>query len=488
MKTETLDQSSARDDRTVVVALAVIVLLALVLAAVVIGFVVLLIPFAILFGAFLVLVAKRPVWAAYAFLATQPFIGGIDRGVLIPLLRPSEALQAVLTAAVLCGVIVRIFHGERMSVRITKLDRAIVVLCVLSSIWPLCWMLARGRVPSSTDIFDTVVLWRLAALYVLFRWVVVTPQQVRRCLWILLVSASLLSVLALLDSLSIWHAGGPWASATSGDTGGRGGATLASPIAVGDYLSYSFAVVLVWLLRRKDHRRALLGIAGVIFLGILGTGQFSAWISCFIVVMVVAHHEGQLGRLAKWLGPIAALGALIAWPVISTRLAGFSGGGLPPSWQGRVDNLTHFYLPQLAGFHWVLGIRPDTVTQAPETWRQVIALESGYLWLFFVGGVPLVCGFLWFLWHGLRHTKRVAQERDDDIAVAALGARAALWCLLFLSLTDPHLTLRGGSDLFFCLLGLSANLNVPRPVREPEREVEPLPDLAQPWVRQVSNG
>ena len=135
-----------------------------------------------------------------------------------------------------------------------------------------------------------------------------TPQQVRRCLWILLVSASLLSVLAILDSLGIWHAGGPWASATSGDTGGRGGATLASPIAVGDYLSYSFAVVLVWLLRRKDHRRVLLGIAGVIFLGILGTGQFSAWISCFIVVMVVAHHEGQLGRLAKWLAPIAASG------------------------------------------------------------------------------------------------------------------------------------------------------------------------------------
>ena len=65
-----------------------------------------------------------------------------------------------------------------------------------------------------------------------------------------------------------------------------------------------------------------------------------------------------------------------------------------------------------------------------------------------------MCGFLWFLWHGLRHTKRVAQERDDDIGVAALAARAALWCLLILSLTDPHLTFRGGSDLFFCLLGL----------------------------------
>ena len=46
-------------------------------------------------------VARNPVWAAYIFLATQPFVGGIDRGKLIPLLRPSEAIQFGLMAAVL---------------------------------------------------------------------------------------------------------------------------------------------------------------------------------------------------------------------------------------------------------------------------------------------------------------------------------------------------------------------------------------------------
>jgi len=317
-----------------------------------------------------------------------------------------------------------------------------------------------------------------------------TPEQVRRCLWILAISASLLAVLAILDSLGLWHATGPWTPTVSDDSTGRGGATLDSAIAVGDYLSYAFAVVLVWLLRRKDRRREILAAAGIIFLGILGTGQFSAWIEVIIVVIVVAHYEGQLGRLARRLAPLGVVAALVAWPVISTRLAGFgsSGGLLPHSWQGRIDNLTHFYLPQLAGFHWVLGIRPDTVLQAPETWRQVIYLESGYLWLFWVGGIPLVCGFLWFLYHGFRHTERVARERvRDDIGVAALGARAALWCLLIMSLIDPHLTLRGGSDLFFCLLGLSANLVVPpgppgsRPV-----EPEPPPTVAPPWLRPVS--
>jgi hypothetical protein len=487
MKVETLGPRRKGGDRVTLGALAVIAMLALAVAADVVGFVVVLIPLALLFFAFVVFVARRPVAAAYVFLATQPFVGGIDRGQLIPLLRPSEAIQAVLTGAVICGVLVRVVRGERLSVRITKLDRSIVLLCALSSIWPLFWMFARGRIPTSTDIFDTVVLWRLASLYVLFRWVVRTPAQVRRCLWILLVSASLLSVLAILDSLGIWRAGGPWTPTISDNSTGRGGATLDSAIAVGDYLSYGFAVVLVWLLRTKDRGRLILAAAaGMIFLGVLGTGQFSAWIEALIVVLVVAHQEGQLARLTKWLGPAAAVGAVIAWPVISTRLAGFGGGGLPHSWQGRIDNLTHFYLPQLSGFHWVLGIRPDTVLQAPETWRQVIYLESGYLWLFWVGGIPLVAGFLWFLRNGFRHTQRVMRERDDDLAIAAVGTRAALWCLLIMSLIDPHLTLRGGSDLFFCLLGLSANMIVARPAPEPDAGDEPLPDISYPWVRQVS--
>ena len=487
MITDAPEAKVARVDSAMFVALTMVAMLALALAAGVVGFTIVLLPIAVLFFGFMAFVAVRPVAAAYVFLATQPFVGGIDRGSLIPLLRPSEAIQAVLVSAVLCGVLYRAAHGERLSARITKLDRALLLLCAVSSIWPLFWMLARGQIPGSTDIQDTIVLWRLAALYVLFRTVVRTPEQLRRCLWILLVSASLLAFLAILDALGLFKPGGPWAPTVVDNTSGRGSATLGSSIAVGDYLSYSFAVVLVWLLRRKDHRRVLLTSAGLIFLGILGTGQFSAWIGVLIVVLVIATYEGQMARLAKWLGPIAAVGAVIAWPVISTRLAGFGGGGLPHSWQGRIDNLTHFYLPRLAGFHWVLGVRPNTVLPAIETWRDVVYLESGYLWLFWVGGVPLVCAFLWFLSRGFRHTKRVARERvDDDIGVAALATRAALWCLLILSLTDPHLTLRGGSDLFFCLLGLSANMNVPPTASPPEDPVEPLPELSQPWAPEAS--
>ena len=374
-------------------------------------------------------VARHPVWAAYIFLATQPFVGGIDRGKLIPLLRPSEAIQFGLMGAVLLGALIRACQGERMTVRLTKLDRAVVILCLVSSLWPLCWEFMRHQIPSSSDIFSTVVLWRLAGLYAMFRWVVKTPEQVRKCLWILLVSATLLAMLAILDSLGIWHPGGPWTPALNqGPSSGRGGATLNSAIAVGDYLGYSLAVASVWILRRRRPRLLIAAMGGMIFLGILGTGQFSAWFELIIVVFVVARTEGQMRQLLKWLAPAAFAGAIVAWPVVSTRLSGFGSAGhslLPQSWQGRIDNLTNFYIPRLAHFRWVFGIRPDTVLPAPETWRQVIYLESGYLWLFWVGGIPLVLAFLWLLRHGFRVTGQVAKSRADDIGVAAVATRAA---------------------------------------------------------------
>jgi hypothetical protein len=445
-----------RELELVLVALAVAVCLAV--AATLSGPIVLLLPVA---AAAFVVVASRPIWAAYVFLATLPIIGGIERGVLVPLARPTEALQLFLTAAVVAGACYRGAHGEMLRVHITKLDITLVMLAVVGSVWPLFWLFARGEVPALVDALSTLVLWRLAALYALFRWVVCTSAQVRRCLWILLISASVLAIIAVLSALSIVKIGGLWTPVIQQDTAGRGGATLQSSIAVGDYVAYTLVAVFAWYLHRRATRLVLAVIAGILVLGSLGTGQFSAWIALLIITLVVVSREPLLAKLSLRFLPFCVLGAVIAWPVVATRLASFRDGDIPSSWLGRIDNLTHFYLPRLAGFHWVLGVRPDSVLPAPETWRTAIWLESGYLWFFWVGGIPLFVAFIWFAREVFRHTNRVCRTRSDDIGIAALAARAALWSILVLSLIDMHLTLRGGGDLFFILLGLSANRLVP---------------------------
>jgi hypothetical protein len=426
-----------------------------------------------------VTVAIRPVAAAYIYLAALPFVTGIGRGAVIPLLRPNEALQALLTAAVLAGLYVRFLQGETPHITFTRLDRALLVLATLASAWPLVWGLVRSHVPTSADVMSTVPLWRYVALYALYRFVAPEPKQVRRCMWILLAGAAALALIAALQSLNLLNLGTLWASESAADSEGRGNATLSSAIAVGDYLACSLAVVLAWALRSPSGRRPLLYITGgILLVGALGSGQFSAWIGTLIVVVLVAAHEGQLRRLVTRAAPVAVIGVALTWPVVAKRLDGFgSGFGLPSSWIGRIDNLTNFYLPALGGFRWVLGVRPDSVLPAPETWRDVIYLESGLLWFLWVGGIPLLIGAVWFFRVAMRHTREIARRRSDDVGILALATWSGLWVFAVLSLIDMHLTLRGAGDLLFILLGLSS-IRSPAPAAPPAetRQASAAPD------------
>ncbi len=416
--------------------------------------------------AFFALVAIRPIVGAYAYLVTVPFITGIDRGELVPNVRPNEVLQFFLTAAVLAGVLIQMKRGVNVRVHVTRLDRAIIALAAFASVWPLLWLVVRGHDPTSTDVQSTMVLWRLVALYVLFRYVVRTAGQVRRCLWILLTGASVLAVIAVIQALGLTTI-----TSLFGADSGRGTATLSSAIAVGDYLAYSLAVVLALYLRHAAPRRVLGAIGVLLVIGSLGTGQFSAWIAASIVVIAVAAHEHQLTRIGVRVLPVVAVALLVAWPVVDQRLEGFGGSlGYPTSWHSRIDNLTSFFLPQLAGFNWVLGVRPDPVLPAPETWRNAIYLESGVLWLLWVGGIPLLIAFCWFVRAALRHTHRVARGRSDVIGVVSLAAFGSLCAMAFLTLFDAHVQMRGGGDALFILLGLSANRFVPASTRGEPRQ------------------
>jgi hypothetical protein len=406
------------------------------------------VPVALAASALFVLLALRPVLAVYLYVAVLPFVTGIERGSVLPFLRPNEAVQVFVTAAVLTGAGARfVARSSSPRIRITRLDRAIFLLAVFGSVWPLVWLLGRGQDPTTDDVLSALVLWRFFALYVLFRYVAPTPRQLRRLLWVFLAGACALALIALLQGLGLAPVSRP----------GRGESTLSSSIAVGDYVAYGLALVLALYLQERAPRR-LLSLTGVVLVvGSLATGQFSAWIAASIVVLAVAAHERQLIRLAVRLVPVAALALLVTWPMVDQRLAGFSDdAGVPSSWLGRLDNLSHFYLPQLSDFQWVLGVRPNSVIAAPETWRQVIWLESGLLWLLWVGGVPLLIAFLWFLRVAFPHVHAIARSRSDDLGAVALAAWASLCAMAILTVIDMHLTLRGGGDVLFILLGLSA--------------------------------
>ena len=121
--------------------------------------------------------------------------------------------------------------------------------------------------------------------------------------------------------------------------------------------------------------------------------------------------------------------------------------------------LLNFYLPRFGFINVLMGVSPDSVLEAPERWRDVIYLESGYLELLWVGGIPLLAAFVWLSVVVLRRTRELMDQPENQRS--ALGAAASAlwvcwWFVLILTVLDPHLTLRGTGDLLFMLIGITA--------------------------------
>jgi hypothetical protein len=191
-------------------------------------------------------------------------------------------------------------------------------------------------------------------------------------------------------------------------------------------------------------------------MGVLASGQISAMIALVIALVSLA----VLTRRARILGGfavIAAVAGLLLRPVIERRLAGFgSASGLPESWEGRWSNLTnHFWPPLFSHLNFVLGVRVSARVPASEIASGYIWIESGYTWLLWAGGLPLLAAFGYFLWLHLGRAVRLAHT-DGPVASAALALATGLIVIAVLMTIDPHLTYRGSADLLFALIALIA--------------------------------
>src|SRR4051812_3713437 len=123
----------------------------------------------------------------------------------------------------------------------------------------------------------------------------------------------------------------------------RGTTTFASPIATGDYLVLSMALLVALGVRHQIGRRELLAAGLVLMPGILAAGQFSTWLSAGVVGAAMLRLHPSLRRRVLRLLPLLAVAALAGTPALINRLAQFGDGfSVPPSWLGRWDNLVSF--------------------------------------------------------------------------------------------------------------------------------------------------
>jgi hypothetical protein len=407
--------------------------------------------------------AYRPVFATYAYLGTLPIIAGIDRGHLIPLVRPNEALLVVLLAGALVGGYLRWCRGERVPLQLHQLDIPIGVFLLMSTAWPLLSFMLRGQTPATSDLAAVLPVGKLVAIYLLVRFTVTTEAQLVRCFRLIIWPGAVVAVIAILQTLHF----GPVVSmlqafwtpdSSAAALAERGTTTLASSIATGDYIIICLTLVICCATRGLLDRRERLALGLVLGAGVLAAGQFSTWISAVVAAGLILWRFRTLRRSSMrflWLVPVAlAVGA----PALIGRLQGFGEFGVPRSWIGRWNNLSTFYLPRFDFTTVLLGVSPNSVLPAPERWRDVIYLEGGYLQLLWVGGLPLLAAFLWLSVAVLRRTGKLmapSEGQPSAVGVAASALWVCWWFVLILTVLDPHLTLRGTGDVLFMLMGIT---------------------------------
>jgi hypothetical protein len=403
--------------------------------------------------------AYRPIAATYIYLALLPFLAGIDRGNLLPLVRPNEALLVLLLVGALVGGYVRFLQGEPIPFRLERLDASLAAFLVLATLWPITSMLLRGAQPGTADLAALLPICKQMAVLLLVRATVVSDTQIRRCIQLVVLTASVVALIAVLQTLRF----GPvvdlmdafWdASTMSFEEDLRGSTTLAHPIATGDYIIIGWILLGVGWLKGLFRSRFWLIPGAVLAVGILAAGQFSSWLAAGIAGVLLLWRFPEARRHAVRLVPLAPIAAVVGAPAVLGRLADFQSGELPISWQVRWDNVVHFYLPELTGLGALLGVSPNSVLEPPETWRDTIYLEAGYIQFLWIGGLPLLLAFLWLSREIFRQAGR-GRNSPDAYGVCCACLEVIWWIVLVLTMLDPHLFLRGVGDLLFTLIAIS---------------------------------
>jgi hypothetical protein len=408
-------------------------------------------------------VALRPALGAYLLLGVTPLVAGIDRGLAIPVVRPHEALLVLIGLGLFTRGVVRAAGGSAARLSLDAMNVAVLLLAFTSSVVPLLWMLVRRQDIVQDDVLYTVMIWKYYGIYLVARCSVTTERQVGTCLWVAMASAGAVAVIAVLQSVQLFGVAHALATyyASYGNTeallNNRGGSTLSLPIAVADLMTFNLAIAVGLMIRRRGPRGVLAGLGVLFVAGALASGEFSGAIGLLLGIVVIALATGRLRLLAGFV-PVFVVAGFALRPVIERRLEGFSSAsGLPESWTGRLHNLTSYFWPKLfSDGNFILGVRPAARVSSSFRAAGYIWIESGYTWLLWSGGIPLLLAFLYFLWVGLPRHMRLFRSREDAVGVAALAVVTALVVIGVLMILDPHLTYRGSADLLFVLLGLTA--------------------------------
>ncbi len=420
---------------------------------------------------FVLAVARQPMVGIIALVALTPLLSGYFRGVPVPFFRPHELVMVATLIGVGLSGLAGLLEGRRWRLDLQPIDAAFAALAFFGSVVPVLLSIGRSRPIDGSGIGQVVILPKYLLLFLLFRGVVRTGKHVRDVVVVSGVVGVVVAAVGIAQSFFNSQVNdvllGARYQASDYLLSGRGTSTTGNSIVYGTLMALLVSVALSLLFSHLDkplfgesaRRKTTFGLVAsalVYFLGVLSSGQISPTVAV-IVVIVVAVAVVRKAHFLYAFPPVAALGVLAIWPQVRRRLDEFEQtGGLPVSWQTRLDNLQRFYLPEFDdASNRVLGVRLDVTADFDQVLGEEVFLESGYVWFIWVGGVFLLLAALGFLFTGLVRTWPRLRESDPWVRAAATASFSAFIYIALLLSIDQHLTLRASTDLFVMLLAAS---------------------------------
>jgi hypothetical protein len=404
---------------------------------------------------------RRPVVAAYLVIGVTPLVVGIDRGAVVPQMRVNEALTFYLVIVLCVRAAVQRRPWDRLRLRLDPMSRSFVWFVLAASVIPIIFMVARDRPVEMDDVTYAAVMWKFLLVYAIVRLTVRSDRDVTVALWVSLVVGALVGGIGILQSLDLLGVRGmlePFApfGYSGAVESARAGSTVGLPAATADLMVLNLVIVVGLVSRKPALAKYLAPVALLLVVAVFSAAEFSSVLGLVVATVCVAALLRRLDLL-KWSAVALPVAVVALWPTIEPRIAEFSSlHGLPTSWLVRYYNLSNYFWPQIIdGSNVFVGVRPAARVPVEGAFG-FVWIESGYLWLLWGGGLPLLAAFCWFVRAGLKATGPAARLLATPASVAALAGYSGLVSCVVLMIFDPHITYRGSADALFGLLALAS--------------------------------
>lgn len=420
--------------------------------------------------AYMLMCIRRPIWGCALLVLATPLIEGLGRGTVIPLVRPSEAMLALLIVGVLVHEIPR-----RQIRNYTVMDIAVIAYAVGTALIPSMYLLLTGGSVDATTLFNIFAPLQYLTIYLLFSRVQVADRD-RRLFLNLAMAASV--IVSLVGIAQLAHVPGlqdflyaHYAIEGEGSTLCLYGVCRPSSLmqhysAFGAYsvLSYTIALALLATRRAGFDPRWLIFVLAVDAMGVFVSQTVAAVFGLLLATLIVLVYRRTIPRQLLLVGVALAIGLFLFWGNIVSRIEqqfpvgnqSIAGIPVPESMEVREQYWGQLFWPALGPVIWTGS--GDVAPDVPASLQNYV--DNEYLGMGFragIGGEVLLLGMLTII--GVAAVR--ARRREEPLEVALGGmALAYVVVLAVMGTTAEYLGFAGLDQSFWMVIGMLAAFRV----------------------------